>query len=196
MEEWASQRPHHGSSDGRDVPHAHPHGGAPTRTEVDVREHLLAANDRHAQSIRTLLAEHHVFCVNLLSSPGSGKTALLEATLSRLGHDLRIRHHRRRRRNQGPTPSAWHLRHPRDPDQHRPLRGRLPPCRAACGRAVGKLDLRKLELLVIENVGNLVCPAEFDIGEDRKVVLLSGYRGGRQAAQVPAGVPRGLPRPW
>ena len=59
-------------------------------TEVQVHQNLLAANDRHAAEIRSLLREHGVFAVNLMSSPGAGKTALIEATLARLGNEMRV----------------------------------------------------------------------------------------------------------
>lgn len=58
--------------------------------EIEVHHHLLAENDRHAGGIRELLRTHGVFCVNVMSSPGAGKTALLEATLGRLADEYRI----------------------------------------------------------------------------------------------------------
>ena len=184
----ATERLHHTTPEGAEgagAPHAHPHGGAPGRVEVDVHENLMAANDRYAQDIRTLLAGHGVFCINLLSSPGSGKTALLETTLARLGQELRvaviegdIETSMDAERlapfgipvvqiNTGPFGGDCHL-----------------PAPLVAG-AVAKLDLCELDVLVIENVGNLVCPAEFDIGEDAKVVLLSVTEGEDKPLKYP-----------
>ena len=185
MEQWAIQRPHHGSSDGRDVSHAHPHGGGPARTEVDMREHLLAANDRYAQSIRALLAEHHVFCVNLLSSPGSGKTALLEATLSCLGRDLRIAVIEGDIETSADAERLAPFGIPVIQINTGPFGGDCHLAAPLVAGAVGKLELHELDLLVIENVGNLVCPAEFDIGEDGKVVLLSVTEGEDKPLKYP-----------
>ena len=185
MDEATDRRLHHTILEGPDAPHAHPHGGAPTRTEVDVRENLLAANDRYARDIRALLAQRKVFCVNLLSSPGSGKTALLEATLARLGKELRVAVIEGDietsvdaerlapfgipviQINTGPFGGDCHL-----------------PAPLVAG-SVAKLDLHELDLLLIENVGNLVCPAEFDIGEDAKVVLLSVTEGEDKPLKYP-----------
>ena len=185
MDEAIESRLHHTIPEGTDEPHPHPHGGAPTRTEVDVRENLLAANDLHAQGIRALLSLHKVFCVNLLSSPGSGKTALLEATLARLGKELSVAiiegdietSMDAERLAPFDIPVIQVNTGPFGGDCHLPA-----PLVAA---AVARLDLRVLDLLVIENVGNLVCPAEFDIGEDRKVVLLSVTEGEDKPLKYP-----------
>jgi hydrogenase nickel incorporation protein HypB len=185
MDEAIERRLHHNIPEGPDGPHGHPRRGTSTRTEVDVRENLLAANDRHAQSMRALLSQHRVFSVNLLSSPGSGKTALLEATLARLGKGLRVAVIEGDietsvdaerlapfgipviQINTGPFGGDCHL-----------------PAPLVAG-VVAKLDLLELDVLVIENVGNLVCPAEFDIGEDAKVVLLSVTEGEDKPLKYP-----------
>ena len=185
MEPSAIQRLGDENSDGGDAPDAHPHGVGPARTEVDVRQHLLVANERHAQSIRTLLAEHHVFCVNLLGSPGSGKTALLEATLSRMGHDLRVAVIEGDVETSADAERLAPFGIPVIQINTGPFGGDCHLAAPLVAGAVGKLDLRELDLLVIENVGNLVCPAEFDIGEDGKVVLLSVTEGEDKPLKYP-----------
>jgi hydrogenase nickel incorporation protein HypB len=152
---------------------------------VDVHHHLLAENDRHAAGIRDLLAAHGVFCVNLMSSPGAGKTALLEITLARLAGDARI------------AVIEGDIETTADADRLRPsgvpvVQINTGPFGGEChlaaplvATAVERLDLHGLDLLIVENVGNLVCPAEFDIGEDRKVVLLSVTEGEDKPLKYP-----------
>jgi hydrogenase nickel incorporation protein HypB len=154
-------------------------------TEVQVNQHLLAANDRHAAGIRALLREHGVFSVNLMSSPGAGKTALIEATLARLGDDVRV------------AVIEGDIETTADADRIAPfgipvIQINTGPFGGDChlaaplvAEAIGKLDLHGLDLLIVENVGNLVCPAEFDIGEHRKIVLLSVTEGEDKPLKYP-----------
>jgi len=163
--------------------HSHPHGV--TRTTVEVHQHLLAENERHADGIRRLLGEHGIFAVNLMSSPGAGKTALLEATLARLQGELRV------------AVIEGDIETSADADRLRPFPAQVVQintgpfgrdCHLAAplvASAVEKLELHLLDLLVVENVGNLVCPAEFDIGEDHKVVLLSVTEGEDKPQKYP-----------
>ena len=163
--------------------HSHPHGV--TRTTVEVHQHLLAENERHADGIRRLLGEHGIFAVNLMSSPGAGKTALLEATLARLQGELRV------------AVIEGDIETSADADRLRPFPAQVVQintgpfggdCHLAAplvASAVEKLELHHLDLLVVENVGNLVCPAEFDIGEDHKVVLLSVTEGEDKPQKYP-----------
>ncbi|MCJ7796236.1 MAG: hydrogenase nickel incorporation protein HypB [Thermoleophilia bacterium] len=154
-------------------------------TEVQVHQHLLAANDRHAAGIRSLLREHGVFAVNLMSSPGAGKTALIEATLARLGTDMRV------------AVIEGDIETTADADRIAPfgipvIQINTGPFGGDChlaaplvAGAIEQLDLHGLDLLVVENVGNLVCPAEFDIGEHRKIVLLSVTEGEDKPLKYP-----------
>lgn len=163
--------------------HSHPHPGK--RTTVPVHKHLLAENERHADGIRRLLDDHGVFAVNLMSSPGAGKTALLEATLARLEGELRV------------AVIEGDIETTADADRLRPFTAQVVQintgpfggdCHLAAplvASAVEKLRLHDLDLLVVENVGNLVCPAEFDIGEDEKVVLLSVTEGEDKPLKYP-----------
>jgi len=152
------------------------------RAAVDVLHGLLSENDAQAQHNREHLQKHGVLAVNLMSSPGAGKTALLEATIDALKDELRIaviegdletENDAERIRARGvpaiqiTTGSACHL------DAH------------MVHDALHHLDLSQLDLLFIENVGNLVCPASFDLGHHRNVVLLSTTEGDDKPAKYP-----------
>lgn len=151
-------------------------------TAVLVVENLKARNDRQAAVNREHFRAAGVVAVNLLSSPGSGKTALLERTLSEFG----------RRRRVGVVVGDLQT----DNDARR-LAGRGGPvvpittgtvCHLEAdmvARAAAGLDLAGLDLLVIENVGNLVCPASFDLGEEARVVVLSTTEGEDKPLKYP-----------
>jgi hydrogenase nickel incorporation protein HypB len=149
---------------------------------VDLLQDLLAENDRTAVHNRAHLDRHGVLAVNLMSSPGAGKTALLEATIARLKGryriaviegDLETDNDARRIRAQGvpavqiTTGSACHLD------------------AALVHAALHDLPLDELDLLFIENVGNLVCPAGFDLGQHDNVTLLSVTEGDDKPAKYP-----------
>jgi len=152
------------------------------RTVIQVLQELLAANDREAMHNREHFDEHGVLAINLMSSPGAGKTALLEATILALGDryriaviegDLETENDAARIRAHGvpalqiTTGTACHL------DAH------------LVHLALHDLPLEGLDLLFIENVGNLVCPASFDLGQHRNVVLLSVTEGDDKPAKYP-----------
>ena len=152
------------------------------RAAVDVLQGLLSENDHQAQHNREHFDKHQVLAINLMSSPGSGKTALLEATIDALGDavnigviegDLETENDAQRIRAKGvpaiqiATGSACHL------DAH------------MVHSAVHQLDLSKLDVLFIENVGNLVCPASFDLGHHRNITLLSVTEGDDKPAKYP-----------
>jgi hydrogenase nickel incorporation protein HypB len=149
---------------------------------VAVLGRLLDANDRTAAHNRAHLDGHRVVAVNLMSSPGAGKTALLEATIDALKNEFRIAviegdletdNDARRIRARGvpaiqiTTGSACHLDARMVHD------------------ALHELPLDGLDIVFIENVGNLVCPASFDLGQHRKVVLLSATEGDDKPAKYP-----------
>ncbi|HXZ59441.1 MAG TPA: hydrogenase nickel incorporation protein HypB [Steroidobacteraceae bacterium] len=149
---------------------------------VEVLTDLLAANDRVAAHNREHFDEHGVLAINLMSSPGAGKTTLLEATIRALGEryriaviegDLETDNDAARIRALGvpavqiTTGTACHL------DAH------------LVHRALHDLPLAGLDLLFIENVGNLVCPASFDLGQHRNVVLLCATEGDDKPAKYP-----------
>jgi hydrogenase nickel incorporation protein HypB len=149
---------------------------------VHVHERILASNDRTARHNRERFHDHHVTVVNLMGSPGSGKTAVLEATARRLGGgsklgvlvgDLATDNDAQRVRKAGivaepiTTGSACHL------DAEMVHQG------------LHRLPWRELELLFIENVGNLVCPAVYDLGQDVNVVALSVTEGEDKPLKYP-----------
>lgn len=149
---------------------------------VEVLHSLLHENDHQARHNREHFARHRVTAINLMSSPGSGKTSLLEATIARLGPEQRIavvegdletERDAQRIRDKGvpaiqiTTGSACHL------DAH------------MVHSALHQLDLDAVDILFIENVGNLVCPASFDLGQNLNVVLLSVTEGDDKPAKYP-----------
>ena len=152
------------------------------REAVSVLHSLLHENDHTAKHNRDHFDQHNVLAINLMSSPGAGKTALLEATIQQLGRDLRIaviegdletENDAERIRKQGveaiqiATGSACHL------DAH------------MIHQALHNLDLSKFDVVFIENVGNLVCPASFDLGQHLNVTLLSVPEGDDKPAKYP-----------
>jgi hydrogenase nickel incorporation protein HypB len=149
---------------------------------VEVLQSLLAENDHEAAHNRSHFDGHGVLAINLMSSPGSGKTSLLEATirawngrrkLAVIEGDLETENDARRIRALGvpavqiATGNACHL------DAH------------MVHHALHELDLAELDILFIENVGNLVCPASFDLGQHLNVALLSVTEGDDKPAKYP-----------
>ncbi len=158
---------------------AHTAGGGET---LSVLKGLLDANDRAAAHNREHFDAYGVLVLNLMSSPGSGKTSLLEATIAALHDELRMaviegdletENDARRIRAQGvealqiTTGTACHL------DAH------------MIHHALHQMPLAGLDLLFIENVGNLVCPASFDLGQHRNLTLLSVTEGDDKPAKYP-----------
>ena len=150
---------------------------------IDVRERVMARNDEIAHSVRERLRAAGVASLNLVSSPGSGKTLLLERTLAEVGEELgiavvtgdvqtqndadRLARHTTRLVQAVVTGGACHL----DARQ--------------IETALEQVDLEKTRLLIVENVGNLVCPASWDLGEDAKVVVFSTTEGEDKPAKYP-----------
>jgi hydrogenase nickel incorporation protein HypB len=152
------------------------------RESLTVLKGLLDANDREAEHNRQHLAAHRVLAVNMMSGPGAGKTALLEATILAFSGRYRIavvvgdlatdNDANRIRRHGVPavqisTGSACHL------DAH------------MVHAALHDLDLHELDFVFIENVGNLVCPASFDLGQHHNVTLLSSPEGDDKPQKYP-----------
>jgi hydrogenase nickel incorporation protein HypB len=163
--------------------HDHPGVDAPAARTVRVESRVLARNDEAAAKNRGWLRARGVRTVNLISSPGSGKTALLERTLDALtargvkvavivgdqqtDNDARRLEGRGARVVQIETHASCHL----NAEQ--------------IGRELEAVVAEGVTLLIIENVGNLVCPAAFDLGEDRKVALLSVTEGEDKPLKYP-----------
>jgi hydrogenase nickel incorporation protein HypB len=150
--------------------------------KVSVIRNVLEANDRLAQELKDLFAQRGILTLNLMSSPGAGKTSLLERTLRDLSGefkmaviegDLQTDNDARRVAATGAqavqinTEGGCHLNS------------------SMILEALKQIDLEGLDILFIENVGNLVCPAEFDLGEDGKVTLLSVTEGDDKPEKYP-----------
>ena len=192
---------HHHSEQHAEVPHSHqPHhhrghthdyGQGPARAHapglsqsrmVQIEQDILSKNDRYAAANRIYLADHGILALNLVSSPGSGKTSLLTRTLEELGGELpcaviegdqQTSNDAERIRATGAkavqinTGKGCHL------DGH------------MVGHALQSLAPEDASVLFIENVGNLVCPAAFDLGEAHKVVILSVTEGEDKPIKYP-----------
>ena len=150
--------------------------------KISVVRDILEANDRIAQQNRELFNENGLLVINLMSSPGAGKTSLLERTISALKEDLRIGV------IEGDIQSSQ--------DAERIAQTGIPVVQINTGGAChldgnmirdtfGEFSFKDLDLLVVENVGNLVCPAEFKVGEDFKAMILSVTEGDDKPAKYP-----------
>jgi len=150
--------------------------------KVSVIRNVLEANDRLAQELKDRFAERGILALNLMSSPGAGKTSLLERTLADLKGefkmaviegDLQTDNDARRVAATGAqavqvnTEGGCHLDSSMIED------------------AIAVLDMAGLDILFIENVGNLVCPAEFNLGEDHKISILSVAEGDDKPEKYP-----------
>lgn len=151
---------------------------------VEVGQAVLKENDRIAAELRAGFRDRRTVCLNLISSPGAGKTTILERTLAALAS------------------SQWRVAVltgdiQTDRDAARLSRYGFPAHQITTGgtchldaamvqRALGKLAQGPLDLLLIENVGNLVCPASYDLGEEAKVVLLSVPEGDDKPLKYPS----------
>jgi hydrogenase nickel incorporation protein HypB len=149
---------------------------------VQVRQHVLKQNDVAARALRQRLHEAGVYAVSLVSSPGTGKTTLLEKTLGLLSARYRV--------------AALVGDLATDNDAKRLARARVAVRQITTGtvchleaemvsNAIEAWDLRELDYLFVENVGNLVCPATYDLGEALRVVLLSVTEGEDKPLKYP-----------
>ena len=159
---------------------------------VEVNRNLLEANNRQARANRDHIEAMGAVAINLISSPGAGKTTLLEQTIERLGRELAIgviegdietERDAERIRARGAaavqltTGGACHLDAPL---VHRGLHELVHQAGTGHGH-----EEKKFDLIFIENVGNLVCPATFDLGEHRRVILVSVPEGSDKPAKYP-----------
>jgi hydrogenase nickel incorporation protein HypB len=166
--------------------HDHNHHGHETPDSagkrIVVETSILAANDRLASANRTLFAGKGIFVLNLVSSPGSGKTTILERTLREIGGRFRC--------------AVIEGDQQTDNDAVRIAATGVPVRQintgAGChldahmvGHCLEHFDLDSLDIIFIENVGNLVCPASFDLGEHHKVVVLSVTEGEDKPLKYP-----------
>jgi hydrogenase nickel incorporation protein HypB len=154
-----------------------------TIRRIEVRERVMEKNDALARGVRARLAQHRVPALNLVSSPGSGKTLLLERTLRDLGGELRM------------AVVTGDVQTQNDADRVARWTDDLVQAVVTGGAchldarqvedALGAIDLDAVDLLFIENVGNLVCPASWDVGETAKVVVLSVTEGEDKPVKYP-----------
>jgi hydrogenase nickel incorporation protein HypB len=149
---------------------------------ITVERKVLKKNDEIAEENRNTFRRHQVFVTNLLSSPGAGKTTLLERTISGLRREVKL----------GVVEGDVQT----DRDAQRISKHGVPVVQivtnGACHleaklvqNALANLDLTDIDLLFIENVGNLVCPASFDLGEHHKVVIASTTEGDDKPIKYP-----------
>jgi hydrogenase nickel incorporation protein HypB len=150
--------------------------------EIKIMKNILDRNQNKAAEVRSLLELKKVLMVNLISSPGAGKTTLLERTCEALGSKFRIgiiegdittdRDAQRLKKYNVPivvinTEGGCHL------DSH------------SISKVLGSFDLDSLDVLFIENVGNLICPSQFDLGETFKLALVSTAEGDDKPGKYP-----------
>jgi hydrogenase nickel incorporation protein HypB len=150
---------------------------------IEVRERVMARNDALADEVRTRLAAGRVPAFNLVSSPGSGKTLLIERTLRDLRGELRIAVVTGdvQTQNDADRVARW----TDDLVQAVVTGGACHLDARQVSEALDALDLDALDLLFIENVGNLVCPASWDLGETAKIVLFSVTEGEDKPLKYP-----------
>jgi hydrogenase nickel incorporation protein HypB len=150
---------------------------------IPLERKVLAENHRVAENLRSLFHDHGILCLNLISSPGSGKTSLLERTLENLPKNTRL------------AVLTGDIQ--TDNDARRLARFGFKVRQITTGgtchldakmieRALADWNLDDLDLLFIENVGNLVCPSSYDLGEDAKIVLLSVAEGEDKPLKYPS----------
>ena len=120
---------------------------------IEIKQSVFENNDREADRVRAQLKKEHTFLLNLMSSPGSGKTTTLKATIARLKNKLRI--------------------------------GVMEADAGMTEQGLRELGAADLDLAILENVGNLVCPAEFDTGAVKNVAILSVPEGHDKPLKYP-----------
>lgn len=151
--------------------------------KIETEDKILSKNQQIADELRNIFNEKKILVINFVSSPGSGKTSILEKSLPFLGKkfniaviegDLETENDAERIRKTGisayqiTTHGACHLE------------------AFSIKKALENFDLDNLDLIVIENVGNLVCPSSFDLGEDFKIVVISTPEGEDKPAKYPS----------
>jgi len=152
--------------------------------KIAIEKKVLSENDKLALELREKFAKHNIFVINLVSSPGSGKTSLLEKTLEKLHDKFNI------------ALVAGDVQTENDADRLiraggtmvRPIvtGGSCHLDASMIQNSIKQFDLEKVDLFVIENVGNLVCPSSYDLGEDMKIVLISTAEGDDKPLKYPS----------
>ena len=149
---------------------------------IDVRKNILTDNENQAEVIRSELKNKHVFMTNIMASPGAGKTSVIIQTIRKLQHELRLAV------IEGDVESTV--------DAEKILHEGIPAVQIQTGGAchldapmitagLADLELDELDLVFIENIGNLICPAEFDTGSNLNVMILSVPEGDDKVLKYP-----------
>lgn len=166
--------------DGENVPHSHSHPALNDTKTVEVITKILSQNDHEAAHIREHFDEAGILCINLMSSPGAGKTTLLENTIKKMDANIAVL--------EGDLET--------NRDANRVIKAGARAHQITTGQSchldafmvhdgLHNLDLDGVKLVFIENVGNLVCPASYDVGAHINVVLLSIPEGSDKVAKYP-----------
>jgi hydrogenase nickel incorporation protein HypB len=150
---------------------------------VPLERKVLSENDRLATGLRSRFAEHGVLCLNLISAPGSGKTALLERTLESFSNNERVAVLTGDIQTEN---DAARLRRFGFPVKQITTGGTCHLDARMIERHLTDWQLENIDLLLVENVGNLVCPSSYDLGEAAKVVVLSVTEGEDKPLKYPS----------
>jgi hydrogenase nickel incorporation protein HypB len=172
----------HAHDHDHDHGHSHHHGHSHAPFKLELNRSLMEKNDRLAERNRGFFKAKKLLVLNVVSSPGSGKTTFIRETAARLKGKLRV----------GVIVGDLAT----DNDAARLREAGIPVIQITTGtvchldaemvsKAAAQLDLDALDVLVVENVGNLVCPADYDLGEDLRVVLLSTTEGEDKPLKYP-----------
>ena len=150
--------------------------------KITIAQNILAANDTIAQEVQQSLATHGIRTINMMSSPGAGKTTLLERTIARLRGEMAI----------GVIEGDIETSADAERIETAGAETVQINTRGACHleahmirAALKELDVAHINLLFIENIGNLVCPSEWDLGEDLRAVVVSTTEGDDKPAKYP-----------
>lgn len=173
---------HHGHGHAHHHEHGHSHDHAPAPFTLELNRSLMEKNDGLAERNRVFFKAKKLLVLNVVSSPGSGKTTFIRETATRLTGRLRL----------GVIVGDLAT----DNDAARLREAGIPVVQITTGtvchldadmvaKAAAQIDLDTVDVLVIENVGNLVCPADYDLGEELRVVLLSTTEGEDKPLKYP-----------
>ena len=150
---------------------------------IEINENISAHNDTAAGKVRRMLTENGTFFINIMSAPGSGKTTLLTALINRLKEKVRIAE---MDVDIESTLDAQRVADATGVPSLQIHNGRLCHIDADMTyRALQEFDLKGIELLILENIGNLVCPAEFDTGAHKNIMLFSVPEGDDKPLKYP-----------
>jgi hydrogenase nickel incorporation protein HypB len=150
--------------------------------KIKIEKKILSENEKCAYENKSLLAEQKKMCLNMISSPGSGKTTILVRTITELNNKIKIGV------IEGDIQTdidAQRIRATKAPAFQINTKGACHLSAAQISRGLKNLPVSDLDLIIIENVGNLVCPSAFELGETGKVVVLSVAEGDDKPAKYP-----------